>query len=233
MLFPIGDENIQGGHRPLFSYSFLVLNILVFVYQFQMGDQLGAFIQQFGSVPARIMAGENLLSLLTSIFLHGGLMHLLGNMLFLWIFADNIEAVVGNMRFLIFYLLGGLVAHAAHIAYDPASTVPTVGASGAIAAVMGAYLVMFPRSRVRVLFLIFPFYVSAYIFLGLWIYFQIQSGIGSLSMRGEQVGGVAYWAHIGGFVFGVLFGLYYRAVRKLPPFGKNRMLEDRRQSEYV
>jgi len=223
MLFPIGDENIKGGHRPLFSYSLIILNILVFGYQMQLGGGLGAFIQKFGSIPSEIMAGEGLFTLFTSMFLHGGVMHLFGNMLFLWIFADNIEAVVGNLRFLMFYLVAGLIAHAAHIAYDPQSIVPTVGASGAIAGVMGAYLVMFPHSRIRVLFIVFPFNVSAYIFLGLWIFLQVQSGMGTLEMRGEQIGGVAYWAHIGGFVFGVLYGFYYRFRRGRPPFGKNAM----------
>jgi len=223
MFFPIGDDNIKGGHRPIFSYSLILINVVIFGYEMQLGGGLNAFVRTYGAIPSEIMQGADLYTLLTSTFLHGGIMHLLGNMLFLWIFADNIEAVIGNMRFLIFYLLGGLVAHAAHIAYDPSSMVPTVGASGAIAAVMGAYLVMFPRSRVRVLFLIFPFHIPAFIFLGLWIYFQLESGIGSLQMRGEQIGGVAYWAHIGGFVFGVLYGFYYRAARNMPPFGKQRL----------
>ncbi|NRB64296.1 MAG: rhomboid family intramembrane serine protease [Saprospiraceae bacterium] len=211
MLFPIGDENIKGGHKPIFSYSLILVNVLIFAYEMQLGDRIGDFVNTFGATPREVVAGNNLFTLFTSIFLHGSFMHLLGNMLFLWIFADNIEAVVGNIRFMLFYLLGGLVAHAAHIAYDPTSIVPTVGASGSIAAVMGAYLVMFPKSKVRVLFIIFPFKIPAFLFLGLWIYLQIQSGIGSLEMRGEQVGGVAYWAHIGGFVFGVLYGFIKRS----------------------
>lgn len=212
MLFPIGDDNIKGGHFPLFSYGFIVLNILIFLYEVSLGTHLDQFIYDFGAIPKEVSEGQRTFTLLTSMFLHGSLMHLLGNMVFLWIFADNIEATVGNGRFFLFYMLGGLAAHLGHILIDPSSMIPTVGASGAIAAVMGAYMVMFPRSRVRVLFVIFPFYVSAWIFLGLWLYFQLESGVTTLQFVGdEQGGGVAYWAHIGGFAFGVLAGFFFRS----------------------
>ncbi len=214
MFFPIGDDQIRGGKTPIVSYGLIALNVLFFFYEIQQGSGLEAFLEQYGSVPAEITQGQNLYTLFSSMFLHAGWGHLLGNMVFLWIFADNIEAIIGNIRFLIFYILGGLAAHALHIFTDPDSAIVTVGASGAISAVMGAYLVMFPRSRVRILFLliIIPlfFYVPAFLFLGLWIYMQFASGFGQLYSMQEGGGGVAYWAHIGGFVFGVLAGFLYR-----------------------
>lgn len=210
MLFPIGDDNIKGGHFPLFSYGLIVLNVLVFIYQGMQGSYQEGFVYQYGAIPAELLRGQHLYTLFTSLFLHGGLGHLLGNMLFLWIFADNIEATIGNRRFVLFYLMAGLAAQVAHIYFDPYSTIPTIGASGAISGVMGAYMVMYPASRVRVLFLIFPFYIPAFLFLGIWIYMQFQSGMGVLE-QAVQGGGIAYWAHIGGFLFGLLAGLYYRS----------------------
>lgn len=212
MLIPIGDDQVKGGHFPLFSYGFIVLNIVVFYMQTQAPGGL----QEYAAVPAQIMQGQNLPTLITSMFLHGDLMHLLGNMLFLWVFGDNIEATIGNFRFLIFYLLGGLIAHAAHIYFNVDSQMPTVGASGAISAVMGAYLVMFPSSRVKMLFFIFPFRVPAILFLGFWIWMQSSNGLASLELVDQNTGGVAWWAHIGGFAFGVLAGLYYRLTFPIP-----------------
>ena len=211
MIFPIGDDNIKGGHYPLFSYAIILVNTLVFIWQNWGGQDPWVFVSTFGAIPGEIVRGKDLYTLITSIFLHGGLAHFLGNMLFLWIFADNIEATVGNGRFLGFYLLAGLAAHAAHIALNLHSEVPTIGASGAISGVMGAYMIMFPGSRIRVLFLVFPFYLPSIVFLGFWIYFQFQSGLGELQAAPGDTGGVAYWAHIGGFVFGVVAGIYYRA----------------------
>ncbi len=212
MIFPIGDDQVKGGYFPLFSYGFILLNIGIFIYQSMIpGEYVEALWGQFGSVPVEIINGRNLHTLFTSMFLHGDFMHLLGNMLFLWVFADNIEATVGNFRFLIFYALGGLIAVAGHIYFNMESTVPMVGASGAISAVMGAYLVMFPHSRIKLLFIIFPFRVSAWIFLVLWIWQQWISGTSSLADGGAG-GGVAWWAHIGGFAFGLLMGFYYRSI---------------------
>lgn len=224
MLFPIGDDQVEGGHWPVFSYGFIALNILVFMYQVSLPPQeIDGFIRGFGSIPVETVQGVDLYTLLTSMFLHGGYLHIIGNMLFLWVFADNIEATIGSQRFLLFYLLGGLAAHAAHIFFNMESTVPTVGASGAISAVMGAYLVMFPRSRVKLIFfpLIFiRFRIPAFLFLGFWIYQQSLSGITSIS---DEVsgGGVAWWAHIGGFVFGVVAGFYYRDMEKEVPYYAN------------
>ena len=214
MLFPIGDDNIERGHRAIFSHLFLWLNVAVFVFLLRMpgvGSQ-AAFVETWGAVPTEIVQGVDLQALLTSLFLHGGWLHLLGNMLYLWIFADNIEAVVGNVRFLLFYLAGGIVASLTQILIDPSSNIPIIGASGAIAAVMGAYIVMFPGSRVKMLFLLFfmVFYIPSWVFLGIWFIQQAMSGIGTLGMMAEDGGGVAWWAHIGGFVFGLLIGLFFR-----------------------
>ncbi len=210
MLFPVGDDNIKGGRPPVFSYLFLLLNVGIFIFQTTLpqGVQAG-FIQTYGAIPAEISRGVDLETLFSSMFLHGGLLHLLGNMLYLWIFADNIEAVIGNFRFLMFYLAGGLLAGLAQVIVMPDSAIPCIGASGAIAAVMGAYIVMYPRSRVRMLFILFftVFYIPAWVFLGVWFVQQLSSGIGGL---GVDAGGVAWWAHIGGFVFGLVSGYYYR-----------------------
>lgn len=219
MIFPIGDDQVKGGKFPLFSYLFIALNIAVFVYQLQLiqNNQFDTFLIEYGAIPAEITSGGNWHTLLTSMFLHGGWMHIIGNMLFLWVFADNIEATVGSGRFIIFYLLGGLAAHAAHIFFHFDSAIPTVGASGAIAAVMGAYLVMFPTSRVKLLIFIFSFRVPALIFLGIWIFQQFTAGMASFSELAEEAG-VAWWAHIGGFVFGVIVGFTFRKYKlKQPP----------------
>lgn len=208
MIFPIGDDNVKGGFRPLVSYALLALNIVIF---FMTVGNLQAVVNEFGANPCYIKEGREYTDLFTSMFLHGGLMHLVGNMVFLWIFADNIESTIGNLRFLLFYLLGGLVAAFAHIIIDSkGGCIPMVGASGAIAAVMGAYFVMFPKSRIKMLFFIKVFYLPAFIFLGLWIINQLMSGFGSSILAPKTGGGVAFWAHIGGFVFGVAAGLFFK-----------------------
>ena len=235
MIFPIGDDQVQGGYKPIFSYSFIGINILVFLLQMSAPDN---YICSYGAIPNDILAGKNYLTLFTSMFMHGGYMHIIGNMLFLWVFADNIEATVGSLPFVIFYFLGGLAAHAAHIylgtggggemmanccapcvnlscdgvtALCPGS-IPTVGASGAIAAVLGAYLVMFPKSKVKMLVIYFfsSFKIPAYLFLGFWILQQLISGFATLGPESAATAGVAWWAHIGGFVFGVVAGFFAR-----------------------
>lgn len=221
MIFPIGDDQVKGGSWPIFSYAFIAVNIYVFV-MLQLNND--AFTYANSTVPYEITTGQDLitqqgeiphfpgpipiyLTLIYSMFMHGGWMHLVGNMVFLWVFADNIESTVGSMRFIMFYILGGLVASLAHIATDPSSIVPSLGASGAIAACLGAYLVMFPTSKVKVLFFIKVFAVPAFLFLGFWIVQQVISGMDSLGGDGQ---GVAWFAHIGGFAFGVAAGLYFR-----------------------
>lgn len=215
MIFPIGDDNIEGGHKPLIAYGLIVVNVLIWLYQITLSvEDIEGFLYQYGIIPLEIVGGDDLYTLFTSMFLHAGLMHLAGNMLFLWIFADNIEAVVGSLYFAVFYLLGGLFATAVHIYLDPGSSIPTVGASGAISAVMGTYLIMFPKSRVKMIFFIFfrrPFYISSLLFLGFWFVQQLISGMGVIGAESaEEAGGVAWWAHIGGFVYGMILGVVFR-----------------------
>ena len=207
MIFPIGDDQVEGGHKPIFAYSFLAINILAFVIPwFAYGPNYHSFVTEFGSLPGEITNGIDLHTLISSMFMHGGWMHLVGNMLFLWVFGDNIEATVGSFNFLLFYFIGGLFASAGHIISDPDSMIPTVGASGAIAAVLGAYLVMFPKSQIKMLFLLGmrTFKIPAMLFLGFWIAQQLWSGF-TTSTEG---GGTAWWAHIGGFIFGVIAGYF-------------------------
>lgn len=211
MIFPIGDENVKGGYKPIFSYSFIATNVLLYIISISGGVESYRYIvHTFGAIPTEVLAGEDYLSLVTNMFLHGGIGHLLFNMIFLWIFADNIEAVIGNSRFLIFYILGGIVASLIHVFINPSSSIPSIGASGAIAAVMGAYIVMFPKSKIKMFFFFKIFYISAYIFLGIWIVQQLFSGFSDLGPGSAQEGGTAWWAHIGGFVFGVASGYLFK-----------------------
>ncbi|MBC6996436.1 rhomboid family intramembrane serine protease [Neolewinella lacunae] len=208
MFFPIGDDQVHQGHVPFFSYGLIALNVLIYWYQHSLGGPEGAaFIYAYGCIPAEIESGQDYYTLFTSVFLHGSWMHLLGNMLYMWIFADNIEASIGNLPFAVFYLLGGLVAGLCHIYFNTGSAIPAVGASGALSAVMGAYIVMFPRSNIRGYLIVFRLSVPAFLFLGFWFFQQSQAGYASL---GDTSGGIAWWAHIGGFVFGVLGGFLFR-----------------------
>lgn len=216
MIFPIGDDQVEGGDKPVFSYAFIVLNVAAFVWMmfFYPASSVDAFYREFGSVPAELQQGDRVWTLLSAMFVHGGWMHLVGNMIFLWVFADNIEATIGSGRFLVFYLLGGIIAGLCHMAFNPGSVIPAVGASGAISAVLGAYMVMFPSSRIRVFILLFfhTAYLPAFFFLGIWILQQMVAGVGTLGHVDLDTGGVAWWAHIGGFVFGFLAGFRFRAI---------------------
>jgi membrane associated rhomboid family serine protease len=214
-MIPIGDQSVRNAPTPWVRTGLVAINVLVFIYQVTLSPpQLQQFIIRWGSVPAQIMQGQELLTVVTSMFLHGGWFHLISNMLFLWVFGDNIEAVFGHFSFLAFYLIGGIIATLAHVFFNPASPVPSVGASGAIAAVLGAYIVMFPRSRVRVLLILGIFItitrVTAIVVLGLWAVLQVFNAVAQLAAETAQTAGVAYWAHIGGFVFGLLLGFVYR-----------------------
>jgi membrane associated rhomboid family serine protease len=214
MFFPIGDDQVYKGYKPYFAYGFIGLNILIFLFQATLDTEaFSSFVYEWGCIPANIEAGQHYQTLLTSTFLHGSWMHLIGNMLYMWIFADNIEASVGSTKFIIFYLLGSLVAGLCHIYFNAGSTVPAVGASGALSAVMGAYIVMFPKSTIRGYFFIIRVSVPAFLFLGFWFFQQSQAGISSI---GDTSGGIAWWAHIGGFVFGVLCGFLFRAWMPMP-----------------
>ncbi len=188
--------------------SLIVINTLIFLYQATLNQyDLNTFVSQWGIVPDQ-MRGVGLVSLATSMFLHGGWMHLIGNMLFLWVFGRNVEYLIGRPRFLAFYLLGGIAAGVAQVIVNPYSRIPTIGASGAIAAVMGAYLVKFPRTRIVTLIFIFFFVTTAEIpaafILLYWFAIQFVSGFGSLASTDYTGGGVAYFAHIGGFLVGML-----------------------------
>jgi membrane associated rhomboid family serine protease len=214
-MLPVGDDDVRGASLPVVSWLFIAINVLVFIYELSLGsDQLQQFFNQFGVVPAQIVEGENLVSLITSMFLHGGWLHIIGNMLFLFVFGDNVEAVMGKSLYFVFYLAGGLAASAGHILFNIDSTTPSLGASGAIAAVLGAYVVMFPRARIRVL--IFLLYlvqvtrVTAVLFVGVWFLTQFLYGVASLGAESAQTAGVAYWAHIGGFVLGLAGGIVFR-----------------------
>ena len=218
-MIPIKDDNPTYSF-PIITILLIVANIAVFVYQFSLGREAQAFVYRLGAVPWEITHFQefprfpvkfqsdipNILTLVTSMFLHGGIIHLLGNMLYLWIFGDNIEALMGHGRFLFFYLCCGLVATLSHIISDPNSTIPMVGASGAISGVLGAYFLRFPRAKVHVLIFIFFFIrvirVSALFVLGFWFVMQVLSGFGSLGF--QSGGGVAWFAHIGGFVTGMV-----------------------------
>jgi len=201
----------------------IVLNILIYFYQWTLGPRGGeAFQQIYGEVPAHLAAflggssrytlPDVIVPFFTSMFLHGGWMHVLGNMWFLFIFGDNIEDYLGHFKYLLFYLLCGLLAMSTQVAMYPHSNVPTVGASGAIAGVLGAYFLLYPRARVLTWFFVFVLYLPAWIVLGEWFVLQFAAGTASLSSAqpGRDLGGVAVWAHIGGFIAGMalvkLFG---------------------------
>ena len=214
-MFPIGDERVQGGPPAFVTFGLIALNVLAFFVELSQPSEaaLQSFIQAWGVVPREYSAVRDLppmiplpfwSTLLTSMFLHGGWMHLGGNMLYLWIFGDNLEKVMGAVRFAIFYLVCGLAASFAHIAFGPGSTVPAVGASGAISGVLGGYLVLFPRNQVRVLTRGGIAHVPAIVVLGFWIVIQLLNGVGSMATTSETGGGVAYMAHIGGFAAGVV-----------------------------
>ncbi len=219
-MIPIGDDNIRGAPFPIINTLLIVINTIVFLFEFTMNqDALQTFINHWGMIPTQILAGQRLVTLLTGMFLHAGWLHLIGNMVFLWVFGDNVEDILGHIPYLVFYLLGGLAAAAAHIYFNTTSNVPSLGASGAIAAVLGAYIIMFPRAKVRTLvflgFFGFVTRISAIIFLGIWFALQLLNGLLSLGVDTAQTSGVAVWAHVGGFVFGAIVGLLYhgRAAR--------------------
>jgi membrane associated rhomboid family serine protease len=204
-MLPIGDDNTARRTVPLVTYGLIVVNILFFFLELGGGD---AFIGQWAFVPSRFLANPigDFPTLFSSMFMHVGWLHLGGNMLYLWIFGDNIEDRFGHIPFTIFYLLCGLAATFAQLAFNTGSDVPNLGASGAIAGVLGAYILLFPQGKVRVLQGQQVIQVSALIVIGLWIVLQFFSGIGSIADTADT-GGVAYMAHIGGFLAG--FGLTF------------------------
>ncbi|MFN8586756.1 MAG: rhomboid family intramembrane serine protease [Candidatus Eisenbacteria bacterium] len=211
-MFPIRDDN-PAQRPPVVTRALIVLNLVVFLFELSLGPDQVWFLHNWGLVPSRLMYGflgalplqEPVTTVFTSMFLHAGWLHLIGNLWYLWIFGDNVEDRIGRVRFVLFYLAGGLASAGLHVLLHPWSEIPVVGASGAIAAVLGAYAVLFPRARVVTLVPIFFFFqivaLPALLVLGLWFVFQFLSGTLALSGAG---GGVAWWAHIGGFVFGMV-----------------------------
>ena len=207
-MIPLRDE-IPTRRVPIVNYALIAVNVLMYLFQSMLGAEEQALVYEFALIPIKFTSGISLgdiSDIFTSMFMHAGLAHIGGNMLYLWIFGDNVEDRMGRGRYIIFYLVGGLVASLAHIFTNPGSEIPTVGASGAIAAVLGAYLVLYPQSRVLTLvplgFFIRMSMLPAALVLGLWFVLQFFSGV--ISLGGPDVSGVAFWAHIGGFLAGVV-----------------------------
>jgi membrane associated rhomboid family serine protease len=214
-MLPIGDDNSARRITPVVTYVLIAINVLVFLLELNNGE---AFVQRWAFVPARFLADPvgDFVTLFTAMFMHGSWLHLLSNMLYLWIFGDNVEDRFGHGLFLVFYILCGLAATFAQMALNMTSEIANLGASGAIAGVLGAYIVMFPRGRVNVLLGRFVTPMSALVVIGLWFLLQIFSQVNTASSGSE--GGVAYMAHIGGFVAGVLLAFLLGGTRKsLPP----------------
>jgi membrane associated rhomboid family serine protease len=232
MLIPISDDKTGRGTTPIVNYTLIAINVIVFILELTQGDQ---FIGGYSTVPYEITHGVDLvgathvpggvimqypgpspiyLTLLTSMFMHAGFLHIAGNMLFLWIFGDNVEDNFGHVKYLVFYLLCGFAASFAQIAMDPDSKIPSLGASGAIAGVLGSYMLMFPRNRVRVIVpIIFIWTVvrlPAILVIGFWIIIQLFSQVASITSNTQSQGGVAYMAHIGGFLAGLILTLFFR-----------------------
>ena len=233
-MIPIGDEKVPGSGLGLVTVLFLAINVIVFIV-LQLPDADQSFTYGYSVVPQEITTGIDLvepqvveaqgeqvevpqapgpdpifLTLLTSMFMHGGWLHLAGNMLFLWIFGDNVEHTMSQPVYIAFYLIAGLVGTFAQIFVDSDSVIPSLGASGAISGVLGAYVVLFPRNQVKVFLGQFLRVVPAFVVIGMWAVLQFVNGIGSIAVS-EQTGGVAYMAHIGGFVAGLVAGLIARA----------------------
>ncbi len=215
-MFPIGDDDTSRRTFPLVTYALIALNLLFFFVELSGGD---AFIEKWAFVPRRFLANPSggFLTLFTSMFMHGGWLHLGGNMLYLWIFGDNVEDRFGHLKFIIFYLICGLAATFAQLAFSLGSNVPNLGASGAIAGVLGAYILLFPQGSVKVLQGQRVIPVPALVVIGLWFVLQLFSGIGTLANAAQ--GGVAYMAHIGGFVAGLVLTFLFRGSRETQATG--------------
>lgn len=226
-MIPIRDSHVHLKTAPILTVTLILGNVAVFVYQFLSGPGMEAFVYRFGAIPWEISHFQelpglewthhspvpNILTLFTAMFLHGGILHLAGNMLYLWIFGDNVEALTGHLRFPFFYLTCGLVAAMTHVMLDPNSQIPMIGASGAVSGILGAYFIRFPGARVHIL-IFFPliilrvFQVPAVLVLGVWFIFQVLNGMGSLNYPSS--GGVAWFAHIGGFIAGMILILFFQ-----------------------
>jgi membrane associated rhomboid family serine protease len=216
-MLPLKDD-LKSHTRPVVVYGILAANILVYLYEISLGQALNDFVRQFGVTPYYLFhpSGiETYLTIFTSMFIHSNsIMHILGNMLFLWIFADNVEDRMGHVKFLLFYFVCGTAAALLQSVIDPGSKIPMIGASGAISGVLGAYILLFPKARVLALiplgFFLRISYLPSFIFLGIWFLFQFLFGVSSVGTQG----GVAYFAHIGGFIAGLILALPFRRRKK-------------------
>jgi len=212
-MIPLGDATRRPARVPVVTALIIVVNAVVFLLELVRGD---AFVMQWSAVPAQIVSGHHWITILTAMFMHGSWSHIIGNMVFLWAFAPEIEDAMGRGRYLVFYLVGGLVAMLAQVLADPHSTVPNLGASGAIAAVMGAFLVTYPRDQIRTLLFIFVFarirFIPAALLIGFWFLTQLFDA-GAVAQ--VQTGGVAYLAHVGGFIFGAATARLFEGSRRI------------------
>jgi len=208
-LIPLSDASRRPVRMPVVTGCIIAVNVAVFLLELTRGY---AFVTQWSAIPAQITSGHNLITILTAMFMHGSWSHIIGNMIFLWAFAPEIEDAMGPVRYLIFYLAGGVVAMLAQVAASPHSTVPNLGASGAIAAVMGAFIVTYPRDQIKSVLFIFIFfkvtYIPAALLIGFWFLTQLFHA-GAVAQT--QTGGVAYLAHVGGFIFGAVFGRWFES----------------------
>jgi len=212
-LVPLGDASRRPARVPVVTALIILVNVVVFVLELMRGD---AFVMRWSAVPAQIVSGHHWITILTAMFMHGSWSHIIGNMIFLWAFAPEIEDAMGRGRYLVFYLVGGVVAMLAQVLTNPHSTVPNLGASGAIAAVMGAFLVTYPRDQIRTLLFIFVFarvrFIPAALLIGFWFLTQLfHAG----AVADVQTGGVAYLAHVGGFIFGAATARLFENSRRI------------------
>ena len=218
-LIPLSDASRRPNRFPVVTVWIIAVNAAVFLLELSGGE---GFVTRWSLVPGDIVAGRHLVTILTSIFMHGSVSHIIGNMVFLWAFGPEIEDLMGRPQYLAFYLLGGLAATAAQVVADPTSTVPNLGASGAIAAVMGAFLVTYPHDRIRSLLVIFIFvrmaYIPAAVLVGFWFLTQLVS-LGAVAQHPQPSGGVAYAAHVGGFIFGCVSARVFEGGRRPAPAG--------------
>lgn len=227
-MIPLRD-NIPSRRFPIVAVSIIVINIIVFVFEMSLGKGLNTFLYHYGTIPKCTLVPsacgmdssiERFLPFFTSVFLHGGFFHLGGNMLYLWIFGDNVEDSMGHAKFFVFYMSCGLLAGVAHVFFNTASQVPAIGASGAIAGVLGAYFKLFPQARVLTLITLGFYWSTALIpasfLLGFWFLMQLLSGTASLSALREVSGGVAWWAHVGGFAAGYILVSFFSAGFRTP-----------------
>ena len=212
-MIPLNDASRRPVHFPVVTIGIIIVNFFVFALELKGGD---AFVLKWSAVAANITAGHGWITILTAMFMHGSWMHIIGNMVFLWAFGPEIEDAMNPMRYLAFYLIGGVVAMCARIAASPSSTIPNLGASGAIAAVMGAFLVTYPRDEIRSLLIIFIFVrvtmIPAALLIGFWFLIQLFNA-GSVAT--VQTGGVAYLAHVGGFIFGAAAARLFKDPRRV------------------